>query len=62
MTSVRGDLRPNPLSSDRTHVLGLFALAAGTYVELDSLALFQCLVAGALNRREVHEHIVTLFA
>ena len=57
-----GPATPQPPTSDGTDVLSLFALAAGTYVELDSLALFQCLVAGALNRREVHEDIVTLFA
>ena len=55
-----GRSAPQPASSDGTHVLGFFALAARTYIELDSLALFQCLVASALNRREVHEHIVTL--
>src|SRR4051812_48011547 len=43
--------------SDDADVLRLFALAAGADVELDGLAFLEGAVAGALDRREVHEHV-----
>jgi hypothetical protein len=39
--------------------LGFLAFAARTDVELDALTLLERLVAAALNRRVVHEHVVT---
>ena len=43
--------------SDEANVLRLFALPAGTDVELDRLPFLQAPVPAALNRREVDEHI-----
>src|SRR3954453_4767557 len=45
-------------ASDRADVLRLRALAAGADLELDPLALFEGLETLALDRREVHEHVV----
>ena len=54
--------RATPLreTSDDADVLGLFALLAGRRVELDSLTLFEGLVALALDVGKVDEHVVTL--
>jgi MerR family transcriptional regulator, copper efflux regulator len=46
--------------SDGADVLGLFALAAGSDVELDDLTLAERLVARALNLGVVDEYVVTL--
>src|SRR5437660_12709878 len=48
-------------ASDDADVLRLFTLAAGTDVELDALALFQGAVTGALDGREVDEHVGSVF-
>lgn len=44
---------------DGADVLGFLALAAGSDVELDQLTLVEGLVAGALDVREVNEHVVS---
>ena len=50
-----------PSGSDDPDVLRFLALAAGSDVELDVLALFERLVAGALDVGEVDENVSALF-
>ena len=45
--------------SDDADVLRFLALAAGSSVELDALAIFEGLVPIGLDRGEVNEHILT---
>ena len=47
--------------SDHANVLRLITLATGSHVELDVLALFECLVAVTLNVRVVDEHVLLAF-
>jgi len=48
--------------SDNADVLRLETFSSRRRVELDSLTLFERLVAVALNCREVHEHVVATFS
>jgi hypothetical protein len=48
-----------PLGSDDPDVLGFFALATGSNVELDVLALIEGLVTGALDVGVVHENVIS---
>jgi hypothetical protein len=54
--------RECPLSSDYADVLSFLALLAGHRVELDALALFEVLVALALDVGEMYEDVITLLA
>src|SRR5260370_32121422 len=48
--------------SDDADAAGFVALAARSDLELDALTLLEGLVALALDLREVHEHVVAVFA
>jgi hypothetical protein len=50
------------LNSDYADVLSFLALLAGYRVELDALALFEVLVALALDVGEMYEDVITLLA
>src|SRR5664280_1041916 len=51
-----------PFVSDRANVQRFLALLTGRDVELDELALFETLVAIALNVGEMYKHVITLLA
>jgi hypothetical protein len=50
------------LNSDYADVLSFLALLTGHRVELDALALFEVLVALALDVGEMYEDVITLLA
>ena len=54
-------VRGEPERSDHANVLCLFALPAGSDIELDLLTLGEGLEACRLDAREVHEHVVAIF-
>jgi hypothetical protein len=58
---VRGGQNENDaLLVNNADVLGFFALLAGRGVEFDSLALFEVLVALALNVGKMDENVIAL--